>query len=243
MVDAPAVVPTVRPPRRRAARPSQAAEERATGGVVVSLDRALPPDGPLTVDQFLVWATDSTFAELDEDGTVIFLTTTNWHQQTLRFLLGMMQAWADTHGGGEVIPAPFAMRIKSTSRGKETIREPDILFVAPENLERLKEVYVDGPADIAVEIVIEESRTRDRNKKFFEYEAIGVREYWLIDQQDHQAEFYRRDRSGKFRRVALENDTLYKSEALPGFTLDVTWLWQTPLPTLMSIVKGWNLPD
>jgi len=43
----------------------------------------------------------------------------------------------------------------------------------------LKHTYPDGPADLAIEIVSEESRLRDRGEKFAEYEVGGVKEYWI----------------------------------------------------------------
>ncbi|MDW8290080.1 MAG: Uma2 family endonuclease, partial [Armatimonadota bacterium] len=69
-------------------------------------------------------------------------------------------------------------------------RSPDILFVSQQNLHRLKPTYLDGPADLVVEIISPESEERDRTQKFSEYERGGVREYWLIDPEKRLAEFY-----------------------------------------------------
>ncbi|MEZ5301901.1 MAG: Uma2 family endonuclease [Verrucomicrobiales bacterium] len=70
-------------------------------------------------------------------------------------------------------------------------REPDIIFVASENLGRIKNAFLDGPADLAVEVISPESQGRDRGDKFYEYQAGGVREYWIIDPERQVAEFYR----------------------------------------------------
>ena len=69
-------------------------------------------------------------------------------------------------------------------------REPDILFIAREHLDRFRDTYLDGPADLVVEIISRDSRARDRGDKFYEYEQGGVREYWLLDYLRRQAEFY-----------------------------------------------------
>lgn len=60
-------------------------------------------------------------------------------------------------------------------------REPDVLFVSKTNLERLTENRLEGPADLAVDIISPESRARDRGEKFYEHEQGGVTEYWLIE--------------------------------------------------------------
>jgi Uma2 family endonuclease len=81
-------------------------------------------------------------------------------------------------------------------------REPDLLFVAQTNLERLKETYLDGPADLVVEIVSPEGVGRDRGVKFYEYAQGGVPEYWLIDPQTEWAEFYRLEEGHYHSRFA-----------------------------------------
>jgi Uma2 family endonuclease len=54
--------------------------------------------------------------------------------------------YCHARGLGEVLDAPFLMKLE---RG----REPDVLFVSREHLDRLKENYLDGPADLVIEIV------------------------------------------------------------------------------------------
>ncbi len=84
-------------------------------------------------------------------------------------------------------------------------REPDVLFIANDHLDRLKPPYLDGPADLVIEIISPESVKRYRGRKFFEYQAGGVAEYWLIDPAVQVAEFYQLaqlDGQRLFRRVA-----------------------------------------
>ncbi|QTA90792.1 Uma2 family endonuclease [Desulfonema magnum] len=92
--------------------------------------------------------------------------------------------FVEIHDSGVVCSAPFQMKTGRNLPG----REPDILFVSRENTGRLKETFLDGPADIAAEIISPESRTRDKKEKFSEYEKGGVREYWLIDPDEEKAE-------------------------------------------------------
>jgi Uma2 family endonuclease len=113
--------------------------------------------------------------------------------------------------------------------------------VAREHLERLKTNYLDGPADLVVEIVSPGSRARDRGDKFYEYEQAGVPEYWTLDPQRKQAEFYQLGGDGIYHLVPVGDDGVYHSAALKGLWLKVDWLWQEPLPTLMSVLKAWKL--
>lgn len=119
-------------------------------------------------------------------------------------------------------------------------REPDLFFVRHTNPAALNTYYLAGPADLIIEIASYESRARDRGEKFYEYEQAGVKEYWLIDPDREQAEFYRLDTRGIYEPVRLENG-VFESEVLPGLKLEPAWFWQEPLPPLLSILKLWQL--
>ncbi len=67
---------------------------------------------------------------------------------------------------------------------------------------------------------------RDRGEKFYEYEQAGIREYWLIDPQREQAEFYPLTPEGRYRLTLPDAEGVYRSAVLPGFWLRVAWLWQ-----------------
>jgi Uma2 family endonuclease len=107
-------------------------------------------------------------------------------------------------------------------------REPDLLFVAEEHLTRLGNTYLDGPADLAVEVISPESVGRDRGEKFFEYEQAGVPEFWLLDPAHRRAEFYQLGDDGLYQLVAADEAGIYRSRVLPGFWLRVAWLWEPP---------------
>lgn len=109
--------------------------------------------------------------------------------------------------------------------------------MANKHLDRLKETYLDGPADLVIEIVSPgpDNVERDRGKKFYEYEQGGVSEYWVIDPQVRRAEVYRL-RKGVYRLAFSGENGIYRSEALPGFWLRVEWLWQEPLPDVARAI-------
>src|SRR5947207_3233299 len=103
------------------------------------------------------------------------------------------------------IRAPFVMRIESPRRGPE----PDLLFVSREREHLLTRTYLDGPADLAIEIISPDSIDRDRRDKFAEYEAAGVREYWLFDPDRETAEFYELDADGRYHLADAEDGIYY----------------------------------
>jgi Uma2 family endonuclease len=95
---------------------------------------------------------------------------------------------------------------------------------------------LNGPADLAVEIISEESASRDRTDKFYEYEAAGVPEYWIIDPRPgkQRVDLYTRREDGHYLAILPDTDAWYHSRVLPGFRLRAEWFWQQPLPEPLS---------
>jgi Uma2 family endonuclease len=120
------------------------------------------------------------------------------HEDLRHFLEAAVGIFVEQYGLGRVLGAVFQMRLPAPVNRS---RQPDLLFVPTARLERLQETYLDGPADVVVEIISPESRLQDRGEKSAEYEMGGVREYWLIDPERHEADWYQLDARGRYRPV------------------------------------------
>jgi Uma2 family endonuclease len=203
---------------------------------MTELSRPVPrpiPTDKVTFEEFLAWCDEDTWAEW-VDGEVRMVSPASDRHQDLRDFLGFLfRAFAEVRQLGTVRTAPFLMRLPSVPSG----REPDILFVGRAHQARLRPTYLDGPADLVVEIVSPESRLRDRGEKFAEYELGGVGEYWLLDPEPRRADFFRLDAEGRYERVPPDTAGVYRSEALPGFWLRADWCWQEPLPQVLAVLR------
>jgi Uma2 family endonuclease len=194
--------------------------------------RAAPP-GPLTYEEFLAWCDEDTWAEWVNGEVVMLAPASDPHQDRVDFLTVILRIYTEVRDLGKVRSAPFQMKTGPDLPG----REPDLLFVTREHLDRLRRTHLDGPADVTIEVTCPESRLRDRGEKFAEYEAGGVREYWIIDPDDRRADFFRLDAEGRFQRVGPGPDGIYRSEVVTGFWLKVDWLWQESLPPTLEVLQ------
>jgi Uma2 family endonuclease len=182
----------------------------------------------VTYQEFLAWADEDTLAEWVDGEIIMTSPASDRHQDLADFLTSILRIYVESHGLGWVRSAPFQMKL-------EHGREPDLPFVAQEHLDRLQETFLDGPADLVVEIVSPESAGRDRGEKFDEYKAGGVREYWLVDPQIEWLGCYHLE--GNHYRLAFSGkEGQYHALVLPGFWLQVEWLWQEPLPHPLRIL-------
>lgn len=187
----------------------------------------------MTYEEFLDWLDEDAFAEW-EDGRVVVMSPPSLRHQLIVGFLSALLAEFVYATDGVVVSAPFQMKLSRVRRG----REPDILFIAAAHRDRLKETLLDGPADLVVEVVSPESSERDRVTKYHEYAEAGVREYWIVDPQAHEAEFYLLNAaSRRYDTRMVDEQGRYHAAVLPGFWLAVDWLWEDPLPSAMEILK------
>ncbi|MCI0697530.1 Uma2 family endonuclease [candidate division KSB1 bacterium] len=83
---------------------------------------------------------------------------------------------------------------------------------------------------------IPESAIRDWHEKFIEYEAAGVREYWIIDRENQRLAVYYLDEDRRYQPIAPRDGKLH-SHVLPGFWVKIDWFWQGPLFDTYEMAK------
>jgi Uma2 family endonuclease len=192
----------------------------------------------ISYEEFLEKYTD-VHAEWIDGEAITFVTASDKHQDLVAWLIAILRSFIETHDLGWLRPAPFNMHLPELNRG----REPDILFVTKERLHIVQSSHLAEPADLVIEIVSPESIGRDRGEKFAEYEAAGIREYWLIDPDRQQAEFYQLAETGRYRLPTIDGEGRFHSNVLPNFWLEVEWLWQEPLPKVLDVARLLGLLD
>lgn len=207
-----------------------AVEEQRAETTGAQLPSAAAPSLRMSFAEFLKWDSEHTMAEWIDGEVSVMSPAAERHQEILAFLLTILKLHVEVKDLGRVLPAPFVMRLAKRRRG----REPDLLFVSRQRAPLIKKNYLDGPADMVVEIISPESVGRDRGEKFVEYEAAGIKEYWLLDPDRETAEFYELGADGRYRAADMP-EGIYRSQVVAGFFLRVAWLWQTPAPTIAAL--------
>lgn len=93
---------------------------------------------------------------------------------------------------------------------------PDLCFWSLSRLSmRDPERKVFPPPDFIIEVLSESTEHRDRGVKFEDYQAHGVREYWIVDPDRRIIEQYIA-RDGVYTRQTPTADGLIRSDAVPG---------------------------
>jgi|SRR5579884_1566989 len=182
--------------------------------------------GDVTFDDFCELVAEDQKADL-LDGVIYMASPENTDANLLLvWLWSLMSEYANHQRLGKVFGSRVAFRIDEHNGP-----EPDIAFVHKRNTSRIERGRIIGPPDLAVEIVSPESVARDFIKKRTLYEQAGVREYWIIDQDEKKVLLLQRTAAGKYRERKPRRGVL-RSQALSGFWLRLEWLWQDPRPAL-----------
>ncbi|MBA3945467.1 MAG: Uma2 family endonuclease [Herpetosiphonaceae bacterium] len=195
----------------------------------------------MTYEEFLRFGTDTTHAEWVDGEVTVFMPPNDRHQDLLRFLANLIDTFVQILGLGKTRFAPYEMRVGLRGSG----REPDFLFIATTHLDRLTAKRLEGPADLVIEVISDDSVHRDRVDKYDEYEAVGVQEYWIIDPRPNRnrASFYQLNGEGRYQEILADESGRYHSRVLPDFFLVVDWLWQTELPMTLQALGEIVGPD
>lgn len=168
-------------------------------------------------------------------GKVIKMSSSHeYHDILNRYLTILLEAYFEMRPIGRTRRGPFVMKQPAPL----SVREPDIQVILNSNPHELTPTYMDGPADICIEVVSPESVSRDHCEKFEEYEKSGVREYWIVDRLHKECRFYRRDEAGQFVPFKEDAQGNYQTPLLPGLVVQVATLWGADLPGPGAIVQA-----
>jgi hypothetical protein len=75
---------------------------------------------------------------------------------------------------------------------------------------------------------------QDTDIKFGEYEAAGVKEYYILYSKGEPMDFYRLNRWGVYVPIKRVQDDLIQSTVLPGFQFRVSDLYEQPSEKQMA---------
>jgi Uma2 family endonuclease len=152
------------------------------------------------------------------------------HNHLSDYLRDLLKAYFALRPIGQVISAPFVMRLENSRR------EPDLQVILKDNSGTLTETYMDGAADICIEVVSPSNAATDYGDKFTEYEAGGVKEYWIIDSMREECRFHRLNEDKLYKQI-LPVEDIYTTPLLPKFKLHVPTLWKDELPNFFAIAE------
>lgn len=170
----------------------------------------MPPRTILEVYQNLP---EGTRAQLIHNQIYMSPSPTNAHQKVLDIIYRRLGNYVEETKLGETRVAPFDVHL---NRGN--VYQPDIIFVANDNLPKLQENGFHGAPGLVIEILSPGTWRFDKEDKKDEYERSGVKEYWTVEPGDKTTEGFTLQ-NGAFERLPSEKGQLL----LRLFSLTITF--------------------
>ncbi len=114
---------------------------------------------------------------------------------------------------------------------------PDLYFLDKKQIaRRLPRKQFDGVPRLVLEVLSPSNRVYDLEEKRLVYQEAGVKEIWFVDPDQQEVIVDRKEKNG-YRSITRSKGILHCS-VIPGFWLDVTWLWQEPLPGTLECLRA-----
>jgi Uma2 family endonuclease len=132
-------------------------------------------DVKFTYHDYLQLSDDRRYEILEGDLCVVPAPNI-YHQRISRNLGFALLQHVRERGLGELFHAPCDVVLSDTN-----VVQPDILFVAAGRQGIIGKAAIQGPPDLAIEILSEGTAARDLDVKRKLYAKYGVREYWIVD--------------------------------------------------------------
>jgi Uma2 family endonuclease len=136
----------------------------------------LPLQGHWNEEEYLWLATRTNkLVELAKGYLEVLPMPSPKHQKIVLFLYRILFRFVEAHSLGSLLVAPVSVRLWPGQ-----FREPDLVFMLAEHLDREEEHHWNG-ADLTIEVISPSNPDHDLETKRKEYAQAGITEYWIVN--------------------------------------------------------------
>jgi Uma2 family endonuclease len=189
----------------------------------------------VTAEMFDELVDEDTKAEWIDGVMIVHSPASIEHDDSSGFVRGLMSFYAEAKGLGKVLGPDSLIHLAPRRKCA-----PDVFFIRQAHVPMPLPKEFEGVPDLVLEVLSPSNRPYDLRDKRLIYREAGVPEVWFIDGAFRQIIVDRRQADSYTE--AIVTDGKVSSDALPGFWMDASWLWATPLPNrftcLEEILRG-----
>ena len=166
----------------------------------------------LTADDLLTLPDDGMRHELVDGALRVYPPPGARHGHTHGAVFALLRAHVTAHGLGETfVETGFVLK-----RDPDVVRAPDVSFLRADRVpvDGLPDGYIDGPPDLAVEVISPSDTLYEVEDKIAQYLAAGTRLAWVVNPRRRTVAVHA---PGAPVHVLGGDDTLDGGDVVPGF--------------------------
>ena len=178
--------------------------------------------GKMTAREFLELPEDpdKTRYELARGEVVVSPSPNVDHAFAVRNLGFLLHEHVRNHGLGEIIPDT------DTYFGPEDVRRPDVMYFSNARSHFIGENYLEGPPDLAIEVLSPSNKHVDRGDKFELYRDSGVTFYWIVDPMLRTVEAYRLENKAYVETASGKDADRLRLPPFEDLEIDLAQIWR-----------------
>src|SRR5690554_3542772 len=201
-------------------------ESLAAGGNLVREERAVySKQGEYTYEDYLKLPEEPGYRYEILDGFLVKEPSPSvQHQRVSRELQYQLKVFFDQFDPeGEIFSAPLDVTLGDTN-----VVQPDLIFISGARKEIMRKERIDGPCDLAVEIMSPANRRKDRLKKMEIYRKAGIPHYWLLDPEEKILEAYLLKEGNYLLVFAGGPENKFLHPEFSGLSLEIEKVFHNP---------------
>ncbi|MEM8583245.1 MAG: Uma2 family endonuclease [Bacteroidota bacterium] len=166
-------------------------------------------------EAFYAWLDEDKKAEFVNGEVVVHSPVRKWHTLVTKRLLILLDLYVTINNLG------FVGVEKTLIKLRRNDFEPDLCFFPKEIADQFKEDQMYFPAPSLVVEVLSSNEDHDRVVKYQDYEANGVKEYWIINPKEQFVEQYKLNEEGKYELLLKSSSGDIESYEVKGFRIPI----------------------
>jgi Uma2 family endonuclease len=184
---------------------------------------AAAPPAAVTADEFLRHAATHESDELVNGVIIPMSPAGGQHHIVAGTLLNRLFNHVEAHELGDVFPDNAGYHLPIPGRARDTVRSPDVSFVAAGRLPVVPKGFMRLAPDLAAEVLSPDNTAAEMGARIADYLAAGTRLVWVVDPDRRTVAVYSASAPVRWLGPA---DALDGGDVVPGFALPVAALFR-----------------
>jgi len=181
-------------------------------------------------EEYFKMTDEDSHCELFEGEIIMDTPASARHERVFRFLFFIINGYVELKKLGEIIGSRYPMRLE-----EGTLVEPEIIFIKKERLGLLEKQYLNGPADLVVEILSPATYRFDLKNKREKYREHKIKEIWFIDIIKNRiiVDYL----TGNEYKTVETSSGRIESKVIEGFYIEAEWVLKEEPPNSFEILR------